>query len=474
MFRTEFGGEEVTVSAHTGTGGYQFIFGIIVIFTLTAPGSVLSSAFLPGYKLPLMCISIILLAACAAPAILMTTQMVDPYFMTNCTDYTDSIINCTDEFGYFPLSMSVSNISKNSAHFTECVGWRVSSPAIWCSSPAASLLPQFGLFQSLALTLVSNIVFTSEPNKGYAAEVFVPSLSAGGSSCSGNTCNFSFTRNMFGQSLGYMLLGGIILLVLGIGIVAVSVFPPRFMINLKRRIGCSFTCARKRNKGIDASVTEIKELNEVGEERAVVTSIMQSIVKQPMSTEPVTSVTSNAPVLSYSSRNENKESLPPVLMHKLRKEYPSLGGAPAKVALVSLDLHVERGRVLGLLGKNGAGKTTALKILSGMQDSSGGIGLVAGFDVEAERLDVYKNLGNCPQFDCVWDNQSVRRHLEFYARLKGIENPAKVAKEMAVAVGLGEYDVYTRKAACLSGGMRRRLSIAVSLLGSPNVLFLDE
>ena len=160
-------------------------------------------------------------------------------------------------------------------------------------------------------------------------------------------------------------------------------------------------------------------------------------------------------------------------MHKLRKEYPSLGGAPAKVALNSLDLHVERGRVLGLLGKNGAGKTTALKILAGMHDSSGGIGLVAGFDVEAERLDVYKNLGNCPQFDCVWDNQSVRRHLEFYARLKGIDNPAKAAKEMAVAVGLGEKYVYTRKAASLSGGMRRRLSIAVSLLGSPNVLFLD-
>jgi len=472
IFSTQYEGERVSVSAHTGPAGYGFVFGIIVIFTLTAPGSVLSSAFLPGYKMPLMCISIILLAACVAPAILMTTQSFDPYFLLNCTDYTESITNCAAGFG----GMLVSDVAANSANdFVECAGWRVGNPIVLCSSTAASILPQFGLFQSLALTLMSNVVFTSAPNKSYAADVLIPSLSAGGASCTGNSCNFSFVRNMYGESLGYMVLGGICLLVLGIGIVCVSVFPPRFMINMKHRIGGSFKgCKRNSGKGIDASMIEIKELEEVDEERKVVTSLMQSIVTQPMSTEPMNSATSNAPVLSYSSRNANKESLPPVLMHKLRKEYPSLGGAPAKVALNSLDLHVERGRVLGLLGKNGAGKTTALKILAGMHDSSGGIGLVAGFDVEAERLDVYKNLGNCPQFDCVWDNQSVRRHLEFYARLKGIENPVKAAKEMAVAVGLGEKDVYTRNAASLSGGMRRRLSIAVSLLGSPNVLFLDE
>jgi len=481
IFSTQFEGEEVYVSAHAGPAGYQFIFAIIVIFTLTAPGSVLSSAFLPGHKLPLVCISIILLAACVAPAILMTTRMVDPYFLTNCTAYTESCSEFGDilfsnfDFGGI-IDESIVRVATSSANaFVECAGWRVGNPFLLCTSTAASILPQFGLFQSLALTLMSNIVFTSEPNEAYAAEYFIPKLSAGGARCSGNSCNFSFARNMYGESLSYMVLGGICLLVLGVGIVCVSVFPPRFIVNLKHRMSCSFTgCKRNKGEGVDESAVDFEELKEVDEERKVVTSIMQSVVTQPMSTDPVNSVTSNAPVLSYSSRNANKESLPPVLMHKLRKEYPSVGGAPAKVALRSLDLHVERGRVLGLLGKNGAGKTTALKIMAGMHDSSGGIGLVAGFDVEAERLDVYKNLGNCPQFDCVWDNQSVRRHLEFYARLKGIEDPVKAAKEIAVAVGLGEKDVYTRNAANLSGGMRRRLSIAVSLLGSPNVLFLDE
>ncbi len=477
----------MSVFAHTSPAGYQLIFAIIVIFPLTAPGSVLSSAFLPGHKLPLVFISIILLAACVAPVILMGTDTTNylPYFLTNCTVYTENNITCAqfgdvlngrDRWDWISDDDEISVATSRGNAFVDCVGWTVSNPFVLCTSTVASILPQFGLFQQLALTLTSNIVFTSEPNEAYAAEYFVPSLSAGGASCSGNSCNFSFARNMYRESLGFTVLGAICLLVLGVGIACVSVFPLRFMVKMKHG-GMSFSfigCKRNNGKGIDATAIDFEELKEVDEERKVVTSIMQTIVTDPMSADPENSMNSNAPVLSYSYRNANKQFLPPVLMHKLRKEYPSLGGAPTKLALRSLDLHVERGRVLGLLGKNGAGKTTALKIMAGMHDSSAGIGLVAGFDVDAERLNVSENLGNCPQFDCVWGNQSVRRHLEFYARLKGIQNPVKAAKEIAVDVGLGEKDVYTRNATNLSGGMRRRLSIAVSLLGSPNVLFLDE
>ena len=160
-------------------------------------------------------------------------------------------------------------------------------------------------------------------------------------------------------------------------------------------------------------------------------------------------------------------------MHKLRKVFPPLGGAPEKVALASLDLHVPRGEVLGLLGKNGAGKTTVLNILAGIHSASSGIGLISGYDVETELNSVYERLGNCPQFDCVWKDQSVQRHLEFYASLKGIDDP-NAAMDIANAVGLGAPEVYTRQSGALSGGMRRRLSVAVSLLGSPNTLLLDE
>jgi len=78
------------------------------------------------------------------------------------------------------------------------------------------------------------------------------------------------------------------------------------------------------------------------------------------------------------------------------------------------------------------------------------------------------------QFDCVWKDQSVQRHLEFYARLKGIDNPTQAAFDIADAVGLGAPEVYMRPSGNLSGGMRKRLSIAISLIGSPNTLLLDE
>jgi ABC-type multidrug transport system ATPase subunit len=102
--------------------------------------------------------------------------------------------------------------------------------------------------------------------------------------------------------------------------------------------------------------------------------------------------------------------------------------------------------------------------------------LVSGFDVSCEKIKVFESLGNCPQFDVIWPKVTVREHLHFFAKLKGLprDKVQDVCQSIATAVGLGSLEVYNRNAGALSGGMRRRLSIAISLIGAPNVLVLDE
>jgi ABC-type multidrug transport system ATPase subunit len=117
-----------------------------------------------------------------------------------------------------------------------------------------------------------------------------------------------------------------------------------------------------------------------------------------------------------------------------------------------------------------------LKILAGAHDATSGIGLVSGFDVSSERIKVFESLGNCPQFDVIWPKMTVKEHLTFFAKLKGLPRPdiPNACLNIATAVGLGTDVVYNRNAGALSGGMRRRLSIAISLVGAPSVFVLDE
>lgn len=216
-------GEDVTVYAHQGAGGYGIMFGIILAFSLTFPGAVLSSSFLPGYRVPLIGVSLVLLLAVVSPLFLLVANYTDPYFYGNCTEAIESVVNCSQ------YDFDFGNANNT---FVQCVGLELTSPEIYCLQTQASILPQIGLFHTLSLSLMSSVVFYSEP-ADFATEVFVPNLVAAGASCSGTSCSFAFARELYQQSIGFMCLGAVLLLILGVAISYVALYPAPILIRLR-------------------------------------------------------------------------------------------------------------------------------------------------------------------------------------------------------------------------------------------------
>jgi ABC-2 type transport system ATP-binding protein len=143
-------------------------------------------------------------------------------------------------------------------------------------------------------------------------------------------------------------------------------------------------------------------------------------------------------------------------------------------ALRNLDLEVESGRVLGLLGHNGAGKTTAIRLLTTLAIPTEGSAEVAGHDVVAEPARVRSRIGVASQAATVDGLMSGRANLEMVGRLYHL--PPAVARERAeeLLVRLGLDDASERLVKTYSGGMRRRLDLAAAIVSSPPVIFLDE
>lgn len=130
--------------------------------------------------------------------------------------------------------------------------------------------------------------------------------------------------------------------------------------------------------------------------------------------------------------------------------------------------------MFGLLGQNGAGKTTSISIISGSLKPTAGTVFIGGYDITKSTSRARQLIGVCPQFDVLFDRLTVEEHLLFFARLKGVSifEEAKHVKAIIEEVGLEE--ARRRYATALSGGMKRRLSIAIALIGDPPVVILDE
>jgi ABC-2 type transport system ATP-binding protein len=140
--------------------------------------------------------------------------------------------------------------------------------------------------------------------------------------------------------------------------------------------------------------------------------------------------------------------------------------------LRGVDFDVPRGSIFALLGSNGAGKTTIVRILSTLLKADAGTASVDGFDVASQPAKVRESISLTGQFAAVDEILTGRENLVLVARLRHLKNPAGIADDLLTRFSLT--DAAGRKVSTYSGGMRRRLDIAMSLAGAPPVIFLDE
>ncbi|XP_013001127.2 phospholipid-transporting ATPase ABCA7 isoform X2 [Cavia porcellus] len=161
---------------------------------------------------------------------------------------------------------------------------------------------------------------------------------------------------------------------------------------------------------------------------------------------------------------------PGVSIRGLEKHFP---GSP-QPALRGLSLDFYQGHITAFLGHNGAGKTTTLSILSGLFPPSGGSAFVLGHDVRCSMAAVRPHLGVCPQHNVLFDMLTVEEHVWFYGRLKGLSAAAVGPEQDRLLRDVGLLSKRCAQTRHLSGGMQRKLSVAIAFVGGSRVVILDE
>jgi ABC-2 type transport system ATP-binding protein len=157
---------------------------------------------------------------------------------------------------------------------------------------------------------------------------------------------------------------------------------------------------------------------------------------------------------------------PAIHVQGLTKSYQNLE------VLKGVDFDVDRGSIFALLGSNGAGKTTVINILSTLLKADAGTASVNSFDVGTKGADVRQSISLTGQFAAVDEILSGRENLVMVAKLRHLKTPETIADDLLSRFALT--DAASRRVSTYSGGMRRRLDIAMSLIGNPPIIFLDE
>jgi ABC-type multidrug transport system ATPase subunit len=206
--------------------------------------------------------------------------------------------------------------------------------------------------------------------------------------------------------------------------------------------------------------------------------------EDPNANPMLTSKMSNANIQDEDVRHEEKiveetNELAIKVVH-LKKMYPLTATAMCscgqnqkiayKTAVKDVTFGVEKGTCFGLLGTNGAGKTTTFKVLTGDEISTFGKVMINGKNVATQMNEVRHLIGYCPQFDSLLDNLSSREHLELYAAIKGIPKEVRepLIQQLLVQMNLSKFEHVN--AGTYSGGNKRKLSVAIALIGNPPII----
>ncbi|KAI8909842.1 hypothetical protein EDD86DRAFT_190712 [Gorgonomyces haynaldii] len=179
-------------------------------------------------------------------------------------------------------------------------------------------------------------------------------------------------------------------------------------------------------------------------------------------------------VVQARTRALDSEFFPALKILNLRKVYRNFGSEDDKIAVRGSCFCVEEGKLLGLLGQNGAGKSTTIGMLSGLTPATSGDALIYGHSVKTQMNEIRKIMGICPQHDILFDDLTAREHIALYAGLKGVppeQWEPLIQQRLGQVKLLSVADV---RAGTYSGGMKRRLSLVISTIGDPKIIFMDE
>ncbi len=159
-------------------------------------------------------------------------------------------------------------------------------------------------------------------------------------------------------------------------------------------------------------------------------------------------------------------SEPVIALRGIRHRYDTT------VALRDVDLTIEQGEIFGFLGHNGAGKTTAMNILTTLLTPTGGTATICGYDVVTDRSEVTRRIGYLPADVRMYGHMSAAENLEFLAKLSGVPDARAAAQETLEYLGCA--DLAHRRVGTFSTGMQQRIGIAQAIVHRPQVLLLDE